>query len=65
MNKTFDSRDVSVEEFCDDLAAATAKQLRKLHPDLREEGVAYLQDATSLYSPYVADAIARHLKVRP
>ena len=44
-------------EFGKELAAIAAKQLRKFPPQSRDYLMIVLQDATSLYSPYVADRI--------
>lgn len=52
---------VDGDEFARDLAAAAAKQLRKVSLREREDAIAFLQDQTSLYSPYTADEIERVL----
>ena len=45
------------DEFCDDLATATVKVLQQFDPETRDEVYMYLQDHTSLYSPFTADLI--------
>jgi hypothetical protein len=51
-----------LNEFGADLAKIAAKQLRKFPPEAQEHFWMMLQDATSLYSPYVANRIDKELK---
>ena len=48
--------------FCQDLAKIAAKAISQFSEDIRGDVVYYLQDHTSLFSPYTADLIIAELK---
>jgi len=49
------------DAFCHDLARITVRHLKTVAPEDRGEVLAYLQDKTSLYSPYTNDLIEKEL----
>lgn len=51
-----------VRSFCNDLAYATARVLRKLPESERAEALTFLQDQCSLYSPMTSQLIEAHLE---
>lgn len=52
---------VRTDSFCDELARIAAKRLARVHPDHRPLMHAILQEATSLFSPYIGDRIDREV----
>ena len=48
--------------FCLELANIAADVLLKFRSEIRDEVMVYLQDCTSLYSPFTADAIQERLE---
>jgi len=53
---------INSDAFVRDLAKLAAKHLKKVKPEDRDIAKMYLQDSTSLYSPYCAELIEEHLK---
>lgn len=50
------------DQFCMDLARAAAKVLAKFPPEVSEAVTYYLQDRTSLFSPFTSDLIDEYVK---
>ena len=51
------------DRFCRDIAMAAARALREIPKAEREEARYFLQDKTSLFSPYIADLTEVYLKM--
>lgn len=49
------------DQFCQDLAKAAARQLRRVAIKDRDKLLLLLQDSTSLYAPYTADLTDKEL----
>jgi len=50
------------DRFCLRLAEITGDTLNEFRPEIHDEVMMYLQDHTSLYSPYTGDAIQKYLE---
>jgi hypothetical protein len=50
------------DEFCKQLATATAQVVAQFSPEMLEDVVYYLQDHTSLFSPFTYDRMVEEVR---